>query len=52
MKKILFLLFIFANGILLAADPNEAMLKGLSDSSGGMAGASGLFMVHGFFLGQ
>lgn len=51
MKKILFLLFIFANGILLAADPNEAMLKGLSDSSGGMAGASGLFMVHGFFFG-
>ncbi len=51
MKKLLFLLFMLANTLLLAADPNRAMLEGLSDSSGGVAGASGLFMVHAFFFG-
>lgn len=51
MKKILFLLFALTNTMLLAADQNQAMLKGLGESSGGAAGASGLFMVHGFFFG-
>ena len=51
MKKILFLLFALTNTMLLAADQNQAMLKGLGESSDGAAGASGVFMVHGFFFG-
>ncbi len=49
MKKIL-LLLLFIN-IILFADSNEAMLKGLGESSGGAAGAVGLFAIHGFFFG-
>ena len=49
MKKLL-LLLLFIN-IILFADSNEAMLKGLGESSGGAAGAVGLFAIHGFFFG-
>lgn len=51
MKRIFFLLLFFSISLIAADDGNEAVLKSLGESSGGAAGAFGLGMVHGLFLG-